>query len=226
MDQDLLWYTLQWPLVPLQPQNRIAERQQQNTQKRCDGFKGAREVQREQCGRNSAGLGSASLGASPLALLGAVRPGMNPSPSCSTDLQSSSNTPAISSYATCGFHHGILSQHLSSSVDSFGFLCSHLTFINMQLIQSSSLLFHGETVWHKLEKKHLPSLYHLMLYSCSRVFPSLFCMFFFCLCVIWSVKCQYYFILLFNKTFSLLHFSPCAFLISIIFLPIMSAKGC
>lgn len=41
----------------------------------------------------------------------------------------------------------------------------------------------------------------------------------FCLCVIWSVKCQYYFILLFNKTFSLLHFSPCAFLMSIISLP-------
>lgn len=61
------------------------------------------------------------------------------------------------------------------SVDSFEFLCSNLTFINMQLIQSSSLLFHGEAVWHKLQK--IPSPCHLMLYSCSRIFPSFFCMF-------------------------------------------------
>lgn len=53
-----------------------------------------------------------------------------------------------------------------------------------------------------------------MMYSCSRVFPLLYV---FCLCVIWSVKYQYYFILLFNKTFSFLHFSPCAFLINTIF---------
>lgn len=144
--------------------------------KRCDGLKGAQDVQREQRGRNSAGAGSAAPGALPLALLGAVRPGVNPSPSCNADLQSTSNTPAISSYATCGFHCGILSQHLSSSVGSFEFLCSNVTFINMQLIQSSSLLFHGETAWHKSEKMS-SALCHLMLYSCSRVFPSLFCMF-------------------------------------------------
>lgn len=163
------------------------------------------------------------MGALPLALLGAVRWGAKPSPSCNADLQSTSHTPAISPYATCGFHCGILSQRLSSSVDSFEFLCSNLMFINMQLIQSSLLLFHGEIAWHKLEK--ISSLPHAV-WCCTAVpeFSLLFSVCF-CLYVIWSVKCQY-FILLFNKTFSLLHFSPCAFLISIIFLPITSAKGC
>lgn len=45
--------------------------------KRCDGLKGAQDVQREQHGRNSAGAGSAAPGALSLALLGAVRPGVN-----------------------------------------------------------------------------------------------------------------------------------------------------
>lgn len=83
---------------------------------------------------------------------GSCLAGVNPSPSCNADLRSTSDAPVISSAATCGFCYGILSQHLSSSVGSFEFLCSNLTFINMQLIQSSSLLFHGETAWHKLEK--------------------------------------------------------------------------
>lgn len=69
----------------------------------------------------------------------------------------------MSSYATPGFHHRILSQHLSGSVDPFEFLCSNLTFINAQLIQSSSLLFHGETVWYRLEKiSCLPVLFDVV----------------------------------------------------------------
>lgn len=80
-------------------------------------------------------------------------------------------------------------------------------------MKSSSLLFHGETAWHKLEKiPSFPVLFDVV--QLFQSFPFSVC---FCLCVIWSVKCQYYFILLFNKTFSFLHFSPCAFLISTIF---------
>lgn len=80
-------------------------------------------------------------------------------------------------------------------------------------MQSSSLFFHWETAWHKLEKiSSLPVLFDVV--QLFQSFPFSVC---FCLCVIWSVKCQYYFILLFNKTFSFLHFSPCAFLISTIF---------
>lgn len=165
--------------------------------------------QREQCGRNSPGAGSTAFS---LALLGSFRPGVKPSPKCKADLQ----VPQI----RLSFHsmpHAVsivgLSQRPSESVDSFEFLCSNITFINMQLMQSSSLFFHWETAWHKLEKiSSLPVLFDVV-----QLFQSFSFSVCFCLCVIWSVKCQYYFILLFNKTFSFLHFSPCAFLISIIF---------